>query len=97
MIGGVHHEDGFLANPGDFRVNVSFLKVAGQSAALNVASPFLEDPSGRHGESGRVWRLHAMSFSNLFFFPVGTKFKFIYIALLKQHLLTKVVKAENIK
>lgn len=92
MIGGVHHEDGFLADPCDFRVNVGFLKVAGQSAVLNVASPFLEDPSDRYGESGRVWRIRAMSFNSLFF-PVSRKFKFIY----KAHLLTKAVKAENIK
>nr|XP_013770382.1 PREDICTED: uncharacterized protein LOC102198487 [Pundamilia nyererei] len=53
MIGGVHHEDDLLADPGDFRVNVGFLKVAGQSAVLNVASPFLEDPSDHYGENGR--------------------------------------------
>lgn len=66
MIGGVHHKDDFLADPGDFRVNVGFLKVAGQSAVLNVASPFLEDPSDHYGENGRVWRLRALSFNSLF-------------------------------
>lgn len=55
MIGGVLHEDDFLADPGDFRVRV-----------LNVASPFLDHPSDRYGENGRVWRLRAMSFNSLF-------------------------------